>query len=77
MGKLIPEDRIPGERVTWALQVPRALLSRLEELRAYVNGRPEYAWGALNLRGVARLALLKGIEALEKERERRSGKAGQ
>ena len=76
-GKLIPEERIPGDRVVWPLRVPMALVKRLEELRAYVNERPEYAWGALDLKGVARLALLKGIEALERERERRNGKAGQ
>lgn len=75
MGKLIPEERIPGERVNWTLQVPAVLLERLNELESYVNGRPEYAWGTLNVKAVARLALLRGIEALEREREKGKGKA--
>ena len=70
MGRLIPEERIKGERVNWTLQVPAVLLERLNELESYVNGRSEYAWGTLNVKAVARLALLRGIEALEREREK-------
>lgn len=74
MGRLIPEERIKGERVNWTLQVPAVLLERLNELESYVNGRSEYAWGTLNVKAVARLALLRGIEALEREREKAKSK---
>ena len=62
MGRLIPEERIPGDRVNWTLQVPAVMLERLKALEPYVNGRSEYAWGTLNAKAVARLALLRGIE---------------
>ena len=72
MGKLIPEQRIPGERVKMNLEVPAVLMADLKDLEAFVNARPEYAWGTLNVKAVARLALLRGIEALKREREKAS-----
>jgi hypothetical protein len=47
-------------------------MADLEGLQAFVNARPEYAWGTLNVKAVARLALLRGIEALKREREKAS-----
>ena len=44
MGKLIPEQRIPGERVKMNLEVPAVLMADLKDLEAFVNARPEYAW---------------------------------
>jgi len=75
VGRLIPEERIPGDRVNWTLTIPAVLLERLAALEPYVNGRAEYAWGTLNQKAVARLALLRGIETLEREREKGKGKA--
>jgi hypothetical protein len=75
VGRLIPEERIPGDRVKWSQDVPAVLLERLKALEPYVNGRSEYAWGTLNVKAVARLALLRGIEALERERDKAKGKA--
>ena len=72
VGKLIPEERIPGERVKMNLEVPAVLMADLKDLEAFVNARPEYAWGTLNVKAVARLALLRGIDALKREREKAS-----
>ena len=77
VGRLIPEERIPGDRVNWTLTIPAVLLERLKALQPWVASRPEYAWGTLDVKAVARLALLRGIEALEREREKADrGKAG-
>ena len=67
---MIPEERIPGDRVNWTLTIPAVLLERLKALQPWVASRPEYAWGTLDVKAVARLALLRGIEALEREREK-------
>ena len=57
------------------MTVPAALLERLKVLQPWVASRPEYAWGTLDVKATARLALLRGIEALERERDKAAAKS--
>lgn len=57
------------------LPIPAEWIERMGALTAYVASRPDYApTGFASRAAVHRLALLRGIEVLEREAAKRAGK---
>lgn len=68
-----------GKEVPTSVRLPDELIARLDALGATMSARPEVAalaGGTVSRSAVLRLAVLRGVEALEAEYEPASGKRG-
>ena len=73
MGDEAPEASTVDDETLTSLRLPRSLLDRADALIALLKKRPEFAVQRITRSTVLRLALMRGLDALEADHPKSSG----